>query len=487
MAKHERVLALFPSVYAALERTTLLYDVARRLAEPLEHGDTQLFRIQRAHRLRMAEDADDVIRLAALLDLSARHFDDLLEPDDGDDVQGADARSRVIERHTGRLAAMRARIERIARLHLDGLGTPWAVIEGAAIFLGADVVRAAPDAPFVRHEDESGFSHWAAVEFSRAPDAPPSRIYLHENPLRQRRAEPTARYPMSSWRLKNDNVESTRVRVVIEGIGQRAVLPRVFCPSTGEGITFYGIVPDGKRLVIDPVAGATLDGRAADEWVSYDVGARFDVGARLDPSPGSIGRFAVERDGPRQPFDGDVTRLFPSPWRRRKPTPRIEIGESEWMFSVALGVYDGSVADFAVFATPAEPPGKFDEEPGYGASVFDYPASAEVGIAWSERTPCAFKLLVPSRVAGPGASGSGEPRWKRTDLARVSAMLARFQPAGVRAFVDVAKDSWILGESVLRSATAAAGDDMGVEHQATRVRIPGADRFIPLDPTTLNA
>src|SRR5215207_3780376 len=139
MAKSDRILGFFPWFYRAAERTKLLAEVVGRLAGPLEAADTHLFRIQRAHRLSVAEHADDIVRLAAALNLTAFHFEDIL----------ADA-SLAYEK---KLELMRARVRRIARIHREGLGTPWAVMEAAAIFLNAEMVPARPGDPPVGHLD----------------------------------------------------------------------------------------------------------------------------------------------------------------------------------------------------------------------------------------------------------------------------------------------------------------------------------------------
>ena len=469
MAKHDRILSLFPAFHSARETTKLLYHVVRALAEPVEAADMLLFRIQRAHRLRVAEHADDIVRLAALLNLDPVHFADIL------------ARTGVP--YERRLDSMRRRVQRVAEIHLDGLGTPGALLAGAAVFLDADLVPSAPDAPLVHHLDAGGWSHWSAIEYAQAPRGTRARVWLHENPLRRRRAEPAPRDPLATWTEDSHDLEPSPARVVIVGVGDRTVLPEIFCPSTGEGVRFHGIVPDGARLVIDASDGASLDGRPVDDWVSFDSGARAEFSA-WDQST-----FTVERDGaPRRgPFDGDMSRLLTPPYRRRKPTPRVPLGRSPWVFTVELGTFDATSFDFCVFETPAEPRGTYDEGAGFDACAFDWAPSGAAAIGWDERIPCAFKLLVPPRLPVPAAEGATddasppEPQWEAIDLGRIGAMLQRFRPAGVRAFIDVARDAWILGESVVRDAGATG--EPGLEHQSTRVRDADADLFIPLDPT----
>ena len=481
MPKHERALGFFPSFYDVRQPNGVLYQVAQHLAAPLERADSSLFRIQRAHRLLVAEDLGDLVRLAAALNLSARHFDDILsEPPVEMGEDAGSFRQRLVDAYASRLDAMRQRIQRVARLHLDGLGTPWAMLEGAAIFLGADVTDGA-----VHSEDADGFSHWADLRFSRAAGAPHARVYLHENPLRVHKASVTDRYPRARWEEVGQHVEAAPARIVIQGVGDRTVLPSVFCALTGEGIAFNGIVPDGSTLIIDVAGGAMLDGRPADDFVSFDTGGRFDIGGQFDPPGGFTGRFIVEREGPRALFGGDPADLVAGPRVRRTRGPVVPSGRAEWVFTVAIGVCDVSLSDFAVFETPDEPVGVYGEPPGWDATVFDYPPSGRAGIGWDERMPCAVKVLVPPRLPLPSAEGS-ETKWVPTDLGRISALLERVRPAGIRAYVDVARDEWILGESIMRDA-ASDSPGSGIDRNITAVHVPGTDRFIPLDPVTLNA
>src|SRR5215471_12125938 len=108
MAKADRVLNFFPAFIRAKDRTKLLAQVIAALVAPLEEADTLLFRIQRAHRITVAEEADDIVKLAGILNLGEQHFDDLLK----DQSLSWDVR----------LDLMRRRVSRIARIHLSGLG-----------------------------------------------------------------------------------------------------------------------------------------------------------------------------------------------------------------------------------------------------------------------------------------------------------------------------------------------------------------------------
>jgi hypothetical protein len=64
-------------------------------------------------------------------------------------------------------------------------------------------------------------------------------------------------------------------------------------------------------------------------------------------------------------------------------------------------------------------------------------------------------------------------------VSRIGGILPRFKAAGIQAFVDTAKDAWVLGESVIRDADATDGE--GVQFHTTLLRGQNADIIIPLD------
>jgi hypothetical protein len=461
MGKTDAVLAAFPSLYGANDRSKLLVRVVRALAAPLEEADSHLFRIQRAHRLLVATHPDDVVRLAAALDLSEFHFEDLV----------ADAGLE----HELRLALMRERVQRIARLHLLGLGTPWAVLEGAAIFLDAAIVPDAEGDPLVRRLDADGFSHRATIEFARAPGRPRERIVLHENPYRRNKVGLAERWPGDSWTVENRNVDVSPVRLAVQGVGERTVLPTVFCPDVQAGIVFNGVVPAGSTLLIDEDGGARIDDRPFDDFLLTFRGSTFDH-MRFAAAPA----FALEEGGTEEPFAGELDEVGES-YRRPAELPRPPLGRSTWYFSVGRGVYDGRDFDFAVYDPIAEPVGRWDEDFAFDGCVYDLDASGVVGMAWDERIPCSLKLLLPSHV--PAAAERAEPSPAPPDYAgRIAAILPRFRAAGVRAFVETAPDTWILGQGLIRSKAATDGE--GIDFHTLRLHDPSAEVRVSFDPGT---
>jgi hypothetical protein len=254
----------------------------------------------------------------------------------------------------------------------------------------------------------------------------------------------------------------------MEGLGDRTVLPTIFCPATGESVRFEGLVPDGAALVLSPTHGATLAGHRVDDWISTARGGHCDFSAWDDA------RWVVESPAARTQFDGDLEHMAVPAAQARKPTPSAPPGVSEWVFMVAEGAFDTSEADFAVFATPREPIGVWDGDPSFDASVYDFPASARTSMTWNERVPCAFKLLLPAAV--PASRADGSVQWRAPDVGRLASVISRFRAAGVRAFVDTAPDAWILGDGIIRAASAADGE--GVTVNTTSVRDGDSELFV---------
>jgi hypothetical protein len=178
-----------------------------------------------------------------------------------------------------------------------------------------------------------------------------------------------------------------------------------------------------------------------------------------------------------RPFDGDLDGLGFVPARATSAAPDVRIGRSTWTFGVAEGVYGGSEADYAVYATEHLPVGAYDADATFDACVYDLLPSGIAGMAWDERIPSAFKLTLPpaAELEDRAREDADQPNW----LGRVSSVMPRFKGAGVRAYVDTAVDAWVMGRSVLRQATATHGE--GIDVHATRLRSSLADGFVPID------
>ena len=146
--------------------------------------------------------------------------------------------------------------------------------------------------------------------------------------------------------MENDSIEPAPVRIVIQGIRERTVMPSVFCADIQEGVVFNGVVPDAQTLVIDAAEGATIDGIPVDEWVTYFRGGISDF-----TSYGGT-NYTTGQDSTEPPFDGDLASLEAPPYQAPRTTPNASLGSATWYFTVAHGVYDGSTWDYAVSDIP---------------------------------------------------------------------------------------------------------------------------------------
>lgn len=494
MGKAQAVLDLFSTPYGMREPHKLLRHVVEALAHPLEEADSHLFRIQRAHRIRVAEDTEDILLLAAALNLTEIHFSDLLTDEE-------------IE-HDERLRLMRRRVRRVARLHLQGSGTPWAIVEGTSIFLDATVIPPTEGERRMRPIDAERFSHRAEVESDRGSSTKRALLDLHENPRRRRRIEPAARWPRLEWRVRNESVGPGSTRILVRGVGERTVRPAVICPDSGQGILFHGIIPDGATLVLD-AAGVRLDGTPVDEWTTFFDGGIHDY-SDLDEATAVTERPASAS----KPLDLERRAVAGSPIRRPRPVPAVPVGASRWFLQVAEGVFGGSEFDCAVFDTPDVPVGIFDGDPPqpavgrYGEAVFYYPPSAVAGMAWDERIPCAFKLSLPRGFTSVPGEEALPPAWElgagiirsfeteaeesggattllapdprawgdRRVASRISTLLTRFKAAGIRSFVEPAQPSWTLGSGVMSSTEARWGGGNALD--STHLADPYRDTLV---------
>ena len=467
MAKVDRIVKLLPAFFGATENYKLLFEVFKQLSQPLEEADAHIFRIQRAHRLRVAEHIEDIIRLAALLNLTAFHFEDILV-------------DKTLP-YKEKLALMRARVERVAQIHLNGLGTPWAVMQCAAIFLNATIVPDKQGDPLIKHLDLEGFFHRATIEFTHIKDKPRERFYLYENPFQRKKVEQAERWPPTSWAVQNDSAAPAPLRFVIKGTGERTILPSLYCPETQEGIFFNGIVPDGATLVVD-AQGATLEGKAVDEWLIHNQGGAFGF-SRQDNA--KYANASTNLD----PFDGNIAGIMARPYRKSITLPEAPKGKSKWHLNVNEGRYDGDAFDYSVMALPHQPIGIYDGSETFDACVFHYPASASVGMAWDERVACAFKLMLPKTIPqndlDDKENGASQPKAASAQelnfVSRIDSILPRFRAAGVRSFVDTSQEVWIIGESVLRNQDVSEDSDEGLNFHVTSLHNEKTDVLVALD------
>ena len=510
--KADAVLEQFPWFYRATSPGKLLAQVTQALAGPLDETDGSLLRIQRAHRLRVAEEAGDVLLLAANINLPPAFFEDLLAAQK--DEHGHFDR----ERARNAVRRMRERVERLAAIHLDGLGTVSALMTMAAAFLDARILGGSVGASPIRSVDSGGFSHVATLTVPVIPPAekPTAELFLHENPFRRRRLPVAPRWQNDAWEIINNTVadddfgdplDSDPIYTIRGAPDGRTVLPRIYCErdaftGQGRGFIFRGVVPENATLILNGRGGALLEGVAVDDFILPFLGGIYDVAA-ADGSA-SVEGFADPQAAlppfPDKPYQGEAR--AEDALRRKALPPPVPPGRAVYRFAVAEGRYNSPEArcDFTTYAAPTAArqsgreslrPAAFDDKSFAfdDGCVYDIPPGGFVGMSWDERLACAFLLTLPtpyeiSRLRGAGNdsaaatnadAGSVESRRDAASevAGRVRNALPRFRAAGIVGYVAAAQDAWILGESVLRSETATDGP--GIAEQTTRLRDPRAE------------
>lgn len=253
----------------------VLGECAAALGRIVDESEGMLLKIQRSHRLKVAEEEVDVLGLAGLLGfvradfliLSRLYEKGLLI------ARGENETERTFFKkyRTVYVDQLRRAVQRLGALMQDGCGSIWALLEGTAILINADLVKEEgnvviehPD----RDADRGGFVHRVKVAYPalKEDSNPPELvrqqgyIYLVENPLRDNKTDDRDRDHLEKFRIERRGFFPAEAAVQITGMGERTVWPMVVNRSTGEGVGFRGVVPHGKKLLISSDGRGVLDG-----------------------------------------------------------------------------------------------------------------------------------------------------------------------------------------------------------------------------------
>lgn len=413
-----KILGRFPTFMLAPSPDKALATIAEALGKDLDESERLATRIQRAHRLPVADEAADVLGLAALL---------TLRPADVFIVSALHAHG--LFGYDAYVEALRGAVRRMVAVLTDGCGTLWALLEGTAILLHAE--RSGAIEHVDAHLPQGGFVHRLAVRHHVIEDGEPATragsIYLVENPIVERATDDLERRQRETFRVRRGGFFPGPVAIQVTGTGDRTVLPTVIDRARHEGVGYDGVLADGQKLVFTAEGTVLLDG------VDVSGQAYAFRGALADDSP---------LDG-EPPEDVTIVAGPPRPLE-------LPLGDTDWRFSVHEGHFDASSFERAVYRLPADP-----------AALAALPASGRVQLSWEENEPFAATILIPAALKSLEEAGLVD-----TDLPTlVRAGLERFRSAGVRLDVTYFDEDWILGKSVLESVDAPAGP--GVDFDAT--------------------
>jgi hypothetical protein len=306
-----KILQRFPSFMRAPAPDKVLAAVAAALGHDLDEAERQATRIQRAHRLGVADEATDVLRLAALLDLRSADFFLLASLSGRGYFAGqvtAEAGDVPLEDHVREERAygryvdeLRDSVGRVADVLMEGAGTIWALLEGTAVLLDADRLGADgtpdPSARLIEHLDaglpHGGFVHRIQVRFHALQDDRTVELdgplYLVENPIVERSTDDAPRRQDEGFTVTRGGFFDGPVSVQVTGTGARTVHPRVVDETTHHGFGWNGVLTDGQKLVL------TTDGHVLVDGADVTADAYAFDGALVagGPFPGS----SIEGDG----------------------------------------------------------------------------------------------------------------------------------------------------------------------------------------------
>ncbi len=459
-----KILDRFPTFMLAPSPDKALAAVAAALGHDLDEAERLATRIQRAHRSQVADEATDVLRLAALATIHPADFFILgalyaqgLFADAAQAASPAPLPDAVREQagYDAYVAALRSGVARVIAVLMEGCGTIWALLEGTAALIDADRLGAGgaadPRARQIETLDRDplrgGFVHRLPVRHRVIEDDAPAQrdgyVYLVENPRTDRETDDAERRQRERFRVTRAGFFTEPVTIHVTGTADRTVLPMIINVRSHQGVGYSGVLTDGQRLTFTAGGTVLLDG------VDVTAQSYWFEGALADDSivDGTAARdqFVVAR--PPGALDRNLPRPALAPV---SPLPglELELGDTDWRFSVREGAFDAASFDEAVFVLPDDP-----------AQLAALPPSARVQLAWREHEPFAVTVLVPAALASLEALLSD-------DLPTlVRAGLERFRSAGVRLDVRYFDEDWILGRSVLEGLDAPHGP--GVDFDAT--------------------
>lgn len=506
-----QILGRFPLHLEAARPGKRLYAAVDALALDLDVLAAALAAVRRSHRLANADEAFDLLRLAALHAIGAPEFEVLMQrlrrtrellallgaaADDvarqavaeqlvalwslqavpprlplfadaaAADIVAASARRLVDQvaltlRQARTNDALRGRVARTAALHLRGNGSVMALLEGTANALDLELGEVMHSADRYWHVarafDRLRLTHLSANGSSTELAPAEELVGLEENPL-ERTATDAA--PRSHAELfappARRGFDRALLQVRITGEADRTVAPMLVNRDEGHGVGYDGRVAAGEELVFQEDGRVLLAGADVTSNAYAWQGGCFadtDASAELDfvfDGAGLAPRSKRARFVTTTPTAAlDREAAYPSDGASL-PMPGIAVGITRFAFFVR----EAHAA--ALAGTPALP---HRVTPRSGQAIFDAsvfappplprPTAARVALSWLEHRAFAVRVLIPARFR-LWRDAAEDPEGAQL-LQAVARALERHRPVGVELRLQYIDDRWTLGEGVLTS------------------------------------
>ena len=489
----DQVLSRFPRHLDLDTPGKVFGDLTRSLATGLEAQSSQLGKVRRAHRVREAEQAIDLIRLGGLAGITDAFLvpigrrvrmlgdaaaevdalleqlglqtaaDDLLAPRQGEPDDSA-ARARFG-------AAARAAVTYDAWLGVahDGLVDTFAVMldrSGTVAGLLGATAAALGLEPGPITGEETGYRHLArcrdrfAVELDGRHQGE-HLLALEENPPQLADSGPIPRHHGDLFTVSRRGFEEVPCTVIVVGSGELTVHPMVVNVDSGEGLATIVDVPDGSKLRFERDGRVELDGASVARRCFRFHGAVFGDGHPLDFVYADADADDAARFGDRagafsvtSPIDDGFDPAPSLPHGEGLLAP-LHMARTGARFAVFAGAATFALdrGEQGVVTTAPEPLAGFFDESVYEPDPAGE-TSFQIGFEWDERETYAVRVWLPRSFAA--LDRDGEPSIR--ELVRIE--LDRLRAAGVHVYVDFADPRWVLGTGVVRDM--GSGDALGV-------------------------
>lgn len=444
MPKTFEILKYFPDFHHAVDRNKLLYHVVDVIATRIQEIENDMIGVMKAHWIDAAEDIDDLEKIAALYGIELEDYEDLEQ--------------------------FRTKIQDIIRLYLAGPGTVPSLFEFVAIALKKYDIEMERDedgnVEIIRPVNGDEFRSQGRIYFDGKEDY----IELYENPKIEKRYGKIAVRHRETWSLKNQGFFGYYPEITIHEHNSRTINPVLFNRSTGHALGFRGIIPENGALIITADQDgylnlAELDGADVKDRIYCLKGAQLDQSKfNEDESKFAIYKpeWAFNEASFAESFNGNE-----NPPIFNIPVPSIPVRESEWEFRIMKSEFNGSRFNDDAFTFPDRPVGIFDVT-CFDESVFLIAPSANIAMKWEEHQRAMFEVIVPCELGTKQIESAPDDEQDSRfiePLLRVSKLVERVKPAGVKSLVKYRDDGWILGDSVLRSGSVI--DSIGINCKST--------------------